>query len=185
VLDAALALAISGGMSAMQTREVAERAGVSTRTVHVHFPTKNHLLLSALVERGAQLTAIRGTVSSSRDPARRVLSALKPPTDALLAVPELARAIVVALVDPDPRALPVVRAYRDQLYATTVRALRPRGEQTQGDEDIARTLVQVWFAAVIGWASGIEDRESIAGSVKAATARLLAAPSAPQASGRG
>src|SRR5213082_1336702 len=49
ILDATLALASKGGYDAVQMRSVAERADVALGTLYRYFPSKIHLLVSALV----------------------------------------------------------------------------------------------------------------------------------------
>src|SRR3954462_11498810 len=48
ILEAAVALASQGGFEQMQMRAVAERADVALGTVYRYFPSKIHLLVSAL-----------------------------------------------------------------------------------------------------------------------------------------
>src|SRR5690242_20068756 len=48
ILDATLALASKGGYDAVQMRAVAERADVALGTLYRYFPSKVHLLVSAL-----------------------------------------------------------------------------------------------------------------------------------------
>src|SRR2546423_1981197 len=50
ILDATLALASRGGYDAVQMRTVAERADVALGTLYRYFPSKIHLLVSALVQ---------------------------------------------------------------------------------------------------------------------------------------
>src|SRR5207302_4508759 len=50
ILDATLALASKGGYDAVQMRSVAERADVALGTLYRYFPSKIHLLVSALTE---------------------------------------------------------------------------------------------------------------------------------------
>src|SRR5436189_4875256 len=49
ILDATLALASKGGYDAVQMRAVAERADVALGTLYRYFPSKIHLLVSALL----------------------------------------------------------------------------------------------------------------------------------------
>src|SRR3954449_13030762 len=48
ILDAAVELASEGGWDAVQMREVADRADVALGTLYRYFPSKVHLLVSAL-----------------------------------------------------------------------------------------------------------------------------------------
>src|SRR3954447_13609540 len=66
VLAAAIGLAREGGYDAVQMREVAERAGVALGTLYRYFPSKVHLLATAL---GDQLEARNRSVAARRRPA--------------------------------------------------------------------------------------------------------------------
>src|SRR5579871_1694065 len=55
ILDATLALASKGGYEAVQMREVAERADVALGTLYRYFPSKIHLLVSALAREFEQI----------------------------------------------------------------------------------------------------------------------------------
>ena len=48
ILDATVALASQGGFDAVQMRSVAEQADVALGTLYRYFPSKIHLLVSAL-----------------------------------------------------------------------------------------------------------------------------------------
>jgi TetR/AcrR family transcriptional regulator, cholesterol catabolism regulator len=67
ILDATLAIASKGGYEAVQMRAVAERADVAVGTLYRYFPSKVHLLVSALgreferIEAKTDRTAMAGT----------------------------------------------------------------------------------------------------------------------------
>ena len=75
ILDATLAIASKGGYEAVQMRAVAERAGVAVGTLYRYFPSKVHLLVSALgreferidakTDRATLTGATAGSVSSN------------------------------------------------------------------------------------------------------------------------
>ncbi len=48
ILDATLAAAAVGGYEAVQMRAVAEQVGIAVGTLYRYFPSKTHLLVSAL-----------------------------------------------------------------------------------------------------------------------------------------
>src|SRR5260370_42247919 len=105
ITRAALRLLVTGGNEAFQMRKVAAQAGVSTRTLHKYFPTKDYLLLTALTEHGQGLDWSAGNnAPAPATPLERVISVLRVPTDALQAFPEVARPMVAALLSADPRS---------------------------------------------------------------------------------
>src|ERR1700734_999065 len=57
ILDATLALASKGGYEAVQMRAVAERADVALGTLYRYFPSKIHLLVSALAREFERIDA--------------------------------------------------------------------------------------------------------------------------------
>src|SRR5881392_3023944 len=59
ILDATLALASKGGYDAVQMRTVAERADVAVGTLYRYFPSKVHLLVSALAREFEQFESKR------------------------------------------------------------------------------------------------------------------------------
>jgi AcrR family transcriptional regulator len=174
IVDAALELAMTGGMEAMQMRDVAAKANVSTRTLYLHFPTKNYLLLAALVERGEALDRLADHIPrTARDPVRRVVAAFDGPTRALMAVPNLAKALMSALVVPDPQVIPLLREYRDVMMGRVLRAItsdEPTAEQTE----IAYLLTAIWFSAMVSWTTAmIEDADFVLEAVEAGARHML------------
>ena len=65
ILDAAVALAAKGGFEQMQMRAVAERADVALGTLYRYFPSKIHLLVSALATSSSR-PGRRSTAGRSR-----------------------------------------------------------------------------------------------------------------------
>jgi AcrR family transcriptional regulator len=179
ILAAAFALALEGGADAVQMREVAARAQVSTRTLHIYFPSKNYLLLAGFVAQGDAVgSAFDAQKLTARDPVRRVVASVTPITDSLVALPHVARALLVALMTPDPRAVPLLSEYRDRMVVRTLDAINPRNP-TSEDREIALTLAQVWFGAFVGWATGIEEPDYILNSVRSAATHLLGSKRQP------
>src|SRR2546430_13222502 len=77
ILDATLALASKGGYDAVQMRAVAERADVALGTLYRYFPSKIHLLVSALVREFERTQDRSERIAVSGDtPHERVLSVL-------------------------------------------------------------------------------------------------------------
>lgn len=172
ILDAAFSLALEGGMATMQMRDVAARAQVSTRTLHLHFPTKNFLLLSAIVARAEDAEVFwLSDAATSPDPVERVVAVFRPTTETLIALPDLAAGLISALASRDELAVPLLRSFRDGVYERTLEALAV-GRATPRDQRIARALTQIWFAALSGWVTGAEEPASVLESVEHA-ARLM------------
>ncbi len=67
ILDATIALASEGGFDAVQMRSVADQAEVALGTLYRYFPSKIHLLVSAL---GREFERAEAQVRPARDPRR-------------------------------------------------------------------------------------------------------------------
>src|SRR5436190_21841973 len=73
ILDATVALASKGGFDAVQMRAVAEQADVALGTLYRYFPSKIHLLVSALARQFEETEATLGRrVIPGQTPADRV-----------------------------------------------------------------------------------------------------------------
>jgi TetR/AcrR family transcriptional regulator, cholesterol catabolism regulator len=99
IMDAAAALASRGGYDAVQMRDVAERADVALGTLYRYFPSKVHLLVTIMREQTAQLTdRLDKRPPQGATPADRVVDVLSRATRALQRDPQLADAMIRALV---------------------------------------------------------------------------------------
>ncbi|HEX7716933.1 MAG TPA: TetR family transcriptional regulator, partial [Marmoricola sp.] len=78
ILDATIELASRGGFDAVQMRAVAEKADVALGTLYRYFPSKIHLLVSALARQfeDTQAMVVRRPVPGD-SPADRVIYVLK------------------------------------------------------------------------------------------------------------
>ncbi|OHV34643.1 MULTISPECIES: TetR family transcriptional regulator [Pseudofrankia] len=98
MLTAALALASRGGYDEVQMREVAEQAGVALGTLYRYFPSKVHLLASALAR---HLSGLREAVlpqpTGFEDPATRVLAMMNRMVDELSRDRLVAEALIQAM----------------------------------------------------------------------------------------
>src|SRR6266511_2723354 len=93
ILDATLALASKGGYDAVQMRTVAERADVALGTLYRYFPSKIHLLVSALAR---EFDAVEDISKSRKVPGEtpydRVIFVLGRVTRAMQRDPQLTEA---------------------------------------------------------------------------------------------
>ncbi|GAB3498601.1 TetR family transcriptional regulator [Nocardiopsis coralliicola] len=99
IVQTAAALALRGGVEAMQMRTVAERAGVALGTLYRYFPSKMDLVVAVVTE---ELDLLEASISR-RPPAAdtiaaRLVDVLQRATRALLREPELADALVRSLI---------------------------------------------------------------------------------------
>src|SRR5215469_5555615 len=94
ILDATLALASKGGYDAVQMRAVAERADVALGPLYRYFPSKIHLLVSALArEFGNMVDRLSRTAIPGDAPYDRMLYVLRRITKAMQRDPMLTEAM--------------------------------------------------------------------------------------------
>jgi AcrR family transcriptional regulator len=155
IIGATLALAARGGFEAVQMREVAERSEVALGTLYRYFPSKIHLLVSAMsseVERLSARLQKRQPPGGTR--AERVSFVLERSTRSLQRDPLLTEAMVRAMMAADATVAPEVSAIRQGMNDLIVQAMRHGGEPQDDDVAIAGILQDVWFARQIAWLGG-------------------------------
>src|SRR3954466_16317718 len=102
ILDATLALAPKGGYDAVQMRAVAERADVALGTLYRYFPSKIHLLVSALAREFEDTQAVVGRRPVPGDNAAdRVIYVLKRATRGMQGDAHLTEALTRAFMFAD------------------------------------------------------------------------------------
>ena len=182
VLAAAIQLAREGGYDAVQMREVAERAGVALGTLYRYFPSKVHLLATAL---GDQLEARDRTVAKRRrpaDPGDRVLLMFDLLLHDLKADRLLSEALVRAMMFADASVSAEVVRVREITNRMITEAVHGRGHAVDDrDAIVAGIIGKVFMTDLLGWLGDqmtIEDlRDSLVGTVRVALAGRDAARS--------
>ncbi len=151
ILDATLALASKGGYEAVQMRAVADRADVAVGTLYRYFPSKVHLLVTALarefeaVEGRADKTRLRGNTSLER--LRHVLDMI---TLAMQRDPLLTEAMTRAFMFADASASAEVDKVANIIDRLLANAM-VEGEPTDLDLKIARVVSDVWMSNLVQW----------------------------------
>ena len=155
ILAATLALAARGGFEAVQMREVAERSEVALGTLYRYFPSKIHLLVSAMA---SEVERLSGRLQKRQAPggtrAERVSFVLERSTRSLQRDPLLTEAMVRAMMAADAAVAPEVSAIRTGMNDLIVQAMRNGGEPQEHDVEMAAILQDVWFARQIAWIGG-------------------------------
>lgn len=174
ILDAAIALAADGGFEAVQMRSVAEQADVALGTLYRYFPSKIHLLVSALARELEQtagwVTAAPVPGATSADRVARVLEGLSRTLQDHERVAEaLTRAFMFADRTVEQEIGAVVRA----LSAMLTHAMRPGADPSDDELGIARVIADVWFSSLVGWVSGRASAADTARHVDRAVRLIL------------
>ena len=156
ILDATLALASKGGYDAVQMRTVAEKADVAVGTLYRYFPSKVHLLVTALarelerVESRVDRTQLPGGTPTAR--LRHVLDMI---TYSMQRDPLLTEAMTRAFMFADASATSevdrVARIIDHLLAGAMLDPKQPDIEPTEQDLAIARVISDVWMSNLVQW----------------------------------
>ena len=175
ILDATIALATQGGFDAVQMRSVAEEANVALGTLYRYFPSKIHLLVSALgreferAEASLRDKPIPGDTAVGAGHLRAAQDHPRPPgrpaPDRGAHPGVHVRRRLGAGRDPHRRHAP------DPMLT---RAMHPgRTELTDDDVAIARVIGDVWLSALVGWVTGRTSAADTAAQMEKAVHLLL------------
>jgi TetR/AcrR family transcriptional regulator, cholesterol catabolism regulator len=159
ILDATIALASQGGFDAVQMRSVAEHADVALGTLYRYFPSKIHLLVSALGREFERAEADTRDKPIPGDTAhQRVMFLLDRTTKGLQGDPNLTEALTRAFMFADASVKNEILAVGVLLTTMLARAMHPDRPQleelSEDDVAVARVIGDVWLSALVGWVTG-------------------------------
>ncbi|MBU3060666.1 cholesterol catabolism transcriptional regulator KstR [Nocardia sp. NEAU-G5] len=149
ILDATLALASKGGYDAVQMRAVAERADVAVGTLYRYFPSKVHLLVSALAREFEQFESKRKPLAGQNARERMHLM-LTQVTRAMQRDPLLTEAMTRAFMFADASAAAEVDRVGRVMDRFFARALSD-DEPTDRELAISRVISDVWLSNLVAW----------------------------------
>ncbi|QCQ93598.1 cholesterol catabolism transcriptional regulator KstR [Rhodococcus sp. SGAir0479] len=149
ILDATLALASKGGYEAVQMRAVAERADVAVGTLYRYFPSKVHLLVSALAREFERIES-KGKIPPGRSPLERMQLILGQITKAMQRDPLLTEAMTRAFMFADASAAAEVDHVGKLMDTLFARAMTD-GVPTEDELAIARVISDVWLSNLVAW----------------------------------
>lgn len=177
ILDATLALASKGGYDAVQMRTVADKAEVAVGTLYRYFPSKVHLLVTALAR---ELERVEGRVDRTQlpgdTPIDRLSNVLDMITFAMQRDPLLTEAMTRAFMFADASAAGEVDRVAitiDRLLAGAM--LDPQdttAEPTDNELAIARVISDVWMSNLVQWLTRRASATDVTNRM-AQTVRLL------------
>lgn len=174
IIQTALALASRGGYDDVQMREVAERSGVALGTLYRYFPSKVHLLVSAMQY---ELDTLRSRLQRRSVPGEsasdRVEWVLQRATRSLQRDPNLTEALVRAMMAADASVASEASAVRTRMNEMIVTAIRGGGEAADDEEELAGILQDVWFARQIAWLGGRLGSADVWGEIERAIRLVL------------
>ena len=173
ILDATLALASKGGYEAVQMRSVAERADVALGTLYRYFPSKIHLLVSALARELARTQDRTERLALPGDtPYERLMFILSRITKALQRDPQLTEAMTRAFMFADASAaaeVDTVGRLMDRMIARALTEEEPDEEQLA----IARVISDVWLSNLVAWVTRRASAADVGARLELAIGLLL------------
>lgn len=175
ILDATYELAREGGFDAVQMRAVADQADVALGTLYRYFPSKIHLLVSALASTFQHAeTALRDKPNPGETASERVIFVLKKTTRGLQGDPRLTEALTRAFMFADSSVAHEIHAVGMLLSSMLTRAMHP-GETDLTDDDvaIARVIGDIWLSALVAWVTGRSTAEETSAHMENAVRLLL------------
>ena len=179
ILDATVALASKGGFDAVQMRAVAEKADVALGTLYRYFPSKIHLLVSALARQFEETeTSLNRKPIPGDTPAERVTFVLTRATRGLQREPHLTEALTRAFMFADSTVTGEIHVVGMRLTAMINRAMRGEAyvegaEATEHEFAVARVISDVWLAALVAWVTGRSTAEEVAEHLDTAVQLIL------------
>ncbi len=176
ILDATITLASQGGFDAVQMRAVAEQADVALGTLYRYFPSKIHLLVSALQrEFERSEIALRDKPVPGDTTAERVINVLKRTTRGMQSDPQLTEALTRAFMFADSSVQAEIHQVGMLLTSMVSRAMYPEGHTQLTEEDvaIARVIGDVWLSALVGWVTGRTNAAETGQQIEVAVKLLL------------
>jgi len=173
ILDATLALASKGGYEAVQMRSVAERADVALGTLYRYFPSKIHLLVSALARELERTQERTERIPMPGDtPFDRLMFILSRMTQGMQRDPQLTEAMTRAFMFADASAAAEVDTVGRLMDRMIARAMTD-GVPTEDQLAVARVISDVWLSNLVAWVTRRASATDVANRVELTIALLL------------
>ncbi|MEZ0580778.1 TetR family transcriptional regulator [Nocardioides sp. MH1] len=178
ILDATYDLAKDGGFDAVQMRAVAEQADVALGTLYRYFPSKIHLLVSALDQQFEDAQSrLQARDIPGDTPAERVLYVLKRLTRGMQGDPKLTEALTRAFMFADSSVASEIHAVGMSMTSIVTQAMHggavERDAITDDDVTLARVIGDVWLSALMAWVTGRSTAPETAAHMETAVRLIL------------
>jgi AcrR family transcriptional regulator len=190
ILDVAVELAEEGGFDNVRQRDVAAQAGVALGTLYRRFRSKEGLLCAALErEAGALERRMEDQPAKGVAAADRVVSFFDIATKTLCKKPNFARAVIRAMASGEPEIAGDIAAYYGRLSGLVIAAMRGKGRlgysdattdpPTEHETTLSYLLLQVWYAALVGWSANLQPQKGVVDQIRSATTLIMRGITAP------
>jgi AcrR family transcriptional regulator len=175
ILDATLVLASRGGYDAVQMRAVAERADVALGTLYRYFPSKIHLLVSAMARELQRVQERTERIPLPGDtPYERLMFILERITKGLQRDPQLTEAMTRAFMFADASAAAEVDLVGRMMDAMLARAItNNESEATEEQLALARVIEDVWMSNLVAWVTRRASATDVANRLELTISLLL------------
>lgn len=152
ILDATLTAADMGGYEAVQMRVVADHVGIAVGTLYRYFPSKTHLLVSALTREFQRLDDSRDWSAVAATPQQRLGMLTARLHSDWQRNPQLTEAMTRAFVVADTTAASAVNQAAVVIERLLAKALGG-GDPTEAHRQIAGLIADVWLANLAAFIS--------------------------------
>jgi TetR/AcrR family transcriptional regulator, cholesterol catabolism regulator len=174
ILDATVALASKGGYEAVQMRTVAEQAEVALGTLYRYFPSKIHLLVSALAHEFERTQdRLDRAILRGDTPYDRTMRMLGGLTKAMQRNPLLTEAMTRALMSADASAATEVEGVSRLMDVLFARAMTNTSDPTEQQLAIARVVTDVWLSNLVAWVTRRASAADVAARLELTVGLLL------------
>jgi AcrR family transcriptional regulator len=179
IVQTAAALALRGGVEAMQMRAVAERAGVALGTLYRYFPSKMDLVVAVVTEELDLLeTSIGRRPPTHETAAGRTVDVLMRATRGLMREPELADALVRSLILAEVQTELGTRITDLLWHVATRTPLSGEGAAAPDRDDrgyvLVGSLASIWIFELLENLKGRRDADQVRARLETAAVPLLA-----------
>lgn len=159
-------LADEGGFEAVRLRDVASRAGVALGTLYARFRSKEDILIAVLEQEAGKLeTLLEQFPPDSNEARERVTFYFGVATQAMFSRPNFGRAVLRAVAAGTSETAGKIARYQARLNRLIITAFHGDDSQSpipaEREEEIAFLLQNIWFAALVGWMSGIREEAEV------------------------
>jgi AcrR family transcriptional regulator len=179
IVDSAIELAEKGGFEAVRLRDVAAHADVALGTLYRRFRSKEDLLVAALDREMSGLEdQVLANLPKGDTHLDRLTGFFTRITRNFCRKPNLARALLKALVSGDPALAHQVAGFHSRLERLIVASLRgaaPTEEEPPSDAEkqLAWNMDLIWYALILSWSSGVRTQAAVIAETRDAAELMI------------
>jgi AcrR family transcriptional regulator len=152
ILDATLAIAAKGGYEAVHMRAVAQQAGIAVGTLYRYYPSKVHLLVSALGREFERIDTQTDGAAVGGTPHQRVHQMISSLNRSWQRHPQLTEAMTRAFVFADDSAAAEVENVAKLAQGLLARSMSG-GRPTEDQYHLAQVICDVWLSNLLAWST--------------------------------